>query len=92
MYDLCPREWTVNEIDPIQSMQDLVVTKYEYAYFAEIARAWNQFAPVVGIVSRFPAPRLFASRPAPDTERRTGAATEEQEHRRGPPWSRMNRP
>jgi Fe-S-cluster containining protein len=41
VYDLCPREWTVNEIDPIQSMQDLVVTKYEYAYFTEIARAWN---------------------------------------------------
>ena len=41
-YDLCPREWETHEVDPIQSMQDLVVTKYEYAFFAEIARAWNQ--------------------------------------------------
>jgi len=23
-------------------MQDLVITKYEFAFFAEIARAWNQ--------------------------------------------------
>ena len=41
-YDLCPREWEPDEIDPIQSVQDLVVTKYEFAFFAEIARAWNQ--------------------------------------------------
>jgi Fe-S-cluster containining protein len=41
-YNLCPREWKADEIDPIQSMQDLVVTKYEFAFFAEIARAWNQ--------------------------------------------------
>ncbi len=41
-YDLCPREWEPSEVDPIQSVQDLVVTKYEFAFFAEIARAWNQ--------------------------------------------------
>ena len=41
-YDLCPREWEADEVDPIQSVQDLVVTKYEFAFFAEIARAWNQ--------------------------------------------------
>lgn len=41
-YDLCPREWELDEVDPVQSVQDLVVTKYEFAFFAEIARAWNQ--------------------------------------------------
>jgi Fe-S-cluster containining protein len=42
VYDLCPREWEVHEVDPIQGLQDLVLTKYEFAFFAEIARAWNQ--------------------------------------------------
>jgi len=41
-YDLCPREWEPHEVDPVQSVQDLVVTKYEFAFFAEIARAWNR--------------------------------------------------
>jgi hypothetical protein len=41
-YDLCPREWEVEELDPVRTLQDLVITKYEFAFFAEIARAWNQ--------------------------------------------------
>jgi Fe-S-cluster containining protein len=41
-YDLCPREWEAHEVDPVQGLQDLVLTKYEFAFFAEIARAWNK--------------------------------------------------
>jgi Fe-S-cluster containining protein len=42
VYDLCPREWEAHEIDGVQGLQDLVLTKYEFAFFAEIARAWNK--------------------------------------------------
>jgi Fe-S-cluster containining protein len=41
-YDLCPREWELGDIDPVQSVQDLVITKYEISFFTEIARVWNQ--------------------------------------------------
>ena len=41
-YDLCPREWELSDVDPVQSVQDLVITKYEIAFFTEIARSWNQ--------------------------------------------------
>jgi len=41
-YDLCPRAWELGDLDPVQSVQDLVVTKYEIAFFTKIARSWNQ--------------------------------------------------
>lgn len=41
-YGLCPREWETSDVDPVQTVQDLVVAKYEIAFFAEIARVWNQ--------------------------------------------------
>jgi Fe-S-cluster containining protein len=41
-YDLCPREWELHEVDAVQGLQDLVLTKYEFAFFAEVARAWNK--------------------------------------------------
>jgi hypothetical protein len=42
VYNLCPRQWEKSDIDPVQSIQDLVVAKYEIAFFAQLARVWNQ--------------------------------------------------
>lgn len=41
-YDLCPRAWTTDEIDPLDQMADLVVARYEMQYFQSLARSWNR--------------------------------------------------
>jgi hypothetical protein len=41
-YELCPREWELSDIDPVQAVQDLVLIKYEIAFFREVAAAWNR--------------------------------------------------
>jgi Fe-S-cluster containining protein len=42
VYRLCPRQWEKSDVDPIESIQNLVVAKYEIAFFAQLARIWNQ--------------------------------------------------
>lgn len=39
--NLCPRPWEVEDIDPIASLQDLVIERFENAFFHEVAAAWN---------------------------------------------------
>lgn len=41
-YELCPRPWQVSDVDPIQAAADLVVAKYEMAFFRNVASAWNR--------------------------------------------------
>jgi len=41
-YRLCPRPWETSEVDPIQSAADLVVARYEMAFFRQLAAAWNR--------------------------------------------------
>ena len=41
-YQLCPRPWTPDDIDPIQHIQDLVVARYEMNFFHVLAQSWNQ--------------------------------------------------
>jgi Fe-S-cluster containining protein len=41
-YTLCPRPWEPADIDPIQSVQDLAVVKYELAFFWRVAELWNK--------------------------------------------------
>ncbi|MGE3314136.1 MAG: YkgJ family cysteine cluster protein [Planctomycetaceae bacterium] len=41
-YELCPREWTPADLDPIQTVQDLVVAKYEMDFFKQLATIWNR--------------------------------------------------
>ncbi|QDT63680.1 YkgJ family cysteine cluster protein [Calycomorphotria hydatis] len=41
-YQLCPRPWEVEDIDPIQAPQDLAVAKFEMLFFHSIASVWNQ--------------------------------------------------
>lgn len=42
VYDLCPRQWTKQDVDPIQSMQDLAIAKHEMIFFNHVAQIWNQ--------------------------------------------------
>ena len=42
VYDLCPGEWKPSDLDPLQTVQDLVVAKYEMAFFHQLARLWNR--------------------------------------------------
>ena len=41
-YTLCPRPWQPEDVDPIQSVQDLAVLKYELAFFRQVADVWNR--------------------------------------------------
>lgn len=41
-YELCPREWTPADLDPIQTVQDLVVAKYEMNFFMQLSKIWNR--------------------------------------------------
>ncbi len=40
-YELCPREWEPADLDPLSTMQELVVAKYEMQFFAQLATLWN---------------------------------------------------
>ena len=42
IHQLCPRQWTPRDLDPIQQIQDLVVAKYEMNFFHVLAEAWNR--------------------------------------------------
>lgn len=41
-YGLCPRQWTPEDLDPVQQVQDLVVAKYEMNFFHQLAASWNE--------------------------------------------------
>lgn len=42
VYQLCPRQWEPSDFHAIELMQDLVVAKYEMAYFKQLAAIWNR--------------------------------------------------
>ncbi len=42
LYDLCPREWEVEDIDPIEAPQQLAITHYEINFFTQVAQLWNR--------------------------------------------------
>lgn len=41
-YNLCPTEWTASDLDPLDTMQNLVVAKYEMTFFHQLAAIWNR--------------------------------------------------
>jgi Fe-S-cluster containining protein len=41
IYQLCPRAWKPEDLNPLQQVQDLVVAKYEMNFFFKLAAAWN---------------------------------------------------
>lgn len=42
VHALCPREWEVSDIDPIEAVQDLSAARYEMAVFHQVAATWNR--------------------------------------------------
>jgi Fe-S-cluster containining protein len=42
LYSLCSRPWTPDDLDPLQTPQDLVVAAYEMAFFHRLAQIWNR--------------------------------------------------
>ncbi|VAX39087.1 hypothetical protein MNBD_PLANCTO02-410 [hydrothermal vent metagenome] len=42
IYDLCPEEWKPEDIHPIDSVQSLIVAKYEMAFFKQLVQMWNR--------------------------------------------------
>jgi len=42
VYELCPREWTPQDVDAVELMQNLVVCRHEMRFFRQIADVWNR--------------------------------------------------
>lgn len=42
IYQLCPREWTPQDVDVIDGPQDLAVARYEADFFQQVAAVWNR--------------------------------------------------
>ena len=41
-YQLCPRQWEAKDLEPVRTVQDLVVARYEMAFFTHLAQLWNR--------------------------------------------------
>lgn len=41
-YELCPRPWTVEDVEPVQAVRDLVVARHEMEFFRTVAQVWNR--------------------------------------------------
>lgn len=41
-FDLCQRSWSVDEVDPVAAVQNLVVMKFELQFFGQVAALWNR--------------------------------------------------
>lgn len=41
-FRLCPRQWTPQDVDPLQAARELVVARYEVQFFHQLAALWNQ--------------------------------------------------
>ena len=42
VYDLCPRQWEPEDVNAIQTPQDLAVASYEMTFFHQLASLWNK--------------------------------------------------
>lgn len=42
IYSLCPQPWEKEDFDTVQTLQDLIVAKYEMRFFHSIANVWNR--------------------------------------------------
>jgi len=42
IYKLCPRPWEVSDCEPVKTVQQLIVAKYEMQFFGNIAAHWNR--------------------------------------------------
>ncbi|MBL4885822.1 MAG: YkgJ family cysteine cluster protein [Planctomycetaceae bacterium] len=41
-YQLCPRQWVKEDVDPIAVAHELMIARYEVSFFNHIAEAWNR--------------------------------------------------
>lgn len=42
VYKLCARQWEPADLDAISAVQDLVVARYEFQFFTQVAERWNR--------------------------------------------------
>jgi Fe-S-cluster containining protein len=41
-YSLCPTAWKTTDLDPVSTIQNLVIAKFEMSFFHQIAEIWNR--------------------------------------------------
>lgn len=42
LYELCPRQWEPEDLDPVQPLHNLVTARYEMEFFHRLAALWNR--------------------------------------------------
>lgn len=42
MYELCPRPWEAEDVDPVDAPQKLAIAQYEVHFFSQVASLWNK--------------------------------------------------
>lgn len=52
-YNLCPRPWEPADFEPISTLQDLVVARFEMNFFHQLARVWNRAPRDWGLFPEF---------------------------------------
>lgn len=73
-YDLCPRQWTASDLDPNDTIQSLILARYEMTFFSKIATIWNQ-AP--GEWNLFPEfiDRIYSNRITSESQQKSASQT-----------------
>lgn len=73
-YDLCPRQWTASDLDPNDTIQSLILARYEMTFFSKIATIWNQ-AP--GEWNLFPEfiDRIYSNRITSESQQKSAPQT-----------------
>lgn len=41
-FDLCPQPWSVDDVEPVAAVQDLVLLQFELRFFHQVATMWNR--------------------------------------------------
>ena len=65
-YDLCPRPWTAEDVDPLAAPPQLAAAKWEMEFFRQVAAAWNRTPRPAALLPEFLA-AVYAGRVADRT-------------------------
>ena len=41
-FNLCPRAWTADDVDPVEAPGEIVAAEFEMGFFAKVAALWNR--------------------------------------------------
>ncbi len=73
-YDLCSRQWTASDLDPTDTIQSLIIARYEMTFFSKIATIWNQTPGEWNLFPEF-VDRIYSNRITSEPQRNNASQT-----------------